>query len=144
MTELQEKIESFKNLLVDIATSGNRPDEEENFKKLRTVLIANNEIKNQLPDFVKTTRTVSQFWQFIKGKFKTYAERKDFIWNEFSAVLDYIEEKQNGNIYNIKTSSQTETMKDKLNKILEGQVEVGNNIIHSVDWNKMKNIANGA
>lgn len=127
MTELQEKIESFQNLLVDIATSGNRPDEEENFKKLRTVLIANNEIKNQLPDFVKTTRTVSQFWQFIKGKFKTYAERKEFIWNEFSAVLNYIEEKQNGNIYNIKTSGQTETMKDKLIKILEGQVEVGNN-----------------
>jgi len=127
MTELQEKIESFQNLLVDIATSGNRPDEEENFKQLRTVLVANNGIKNQLPDFVKTNRTVSQFWQFIKGKFKTYEERKTFIWNEFSAVLDYIESKQNGNIYNIKTGGQTETMKDKLIRILEGQVEVGNN-----------------
>lgn len=138
MTELQEKIESFQNLLVDIATSGNRPDEEENFKKLRTVLIANSEIKNQLPDFVKTTRTVSQFWQYIKGKFKTYAERKEFIWNEFSAVLDYLEEKQNSNVYNIKTSGQTETMKDKLIKILEGQIEVGNNF--SVKIQSVSNI----
>jgi len=133
MTELQEKIESFQNLLVDIATSGNRPDEEENFKKLRTVLITNNEINNQIPDFVRTTRTVSQFWQFIKGKFKTYAERKDFIWNEFSAVLDHLEEKQNSNIYEIKTSGQTETMKDKLIKILEGQVEFGNNFSRKIE-----------
>lgn len=133
MTELQEKIESFQNLLVDIATSGNRPEEEENFKKLRTVLITNSEINSQIPDFVKTTRTVSQFWQFIKGKFKTYAERKDFIWNEFSAVLDYLEEKQNNNISDIKTSGQTETMKDKLIKTLEGQVEFGNNFSHKIE-----------
>ena len=91
MTELQEKIESFQNLLVDIATSGNRPEEEENFKQLRTSLIGNNEIKDHLPDFVKTNRTVAQFWQFIKGKFFSYAERRTFIWNEFAKTLDYVE-----------------------------------------------------
>lgn len=127
MTELQEKIESFQNLLVDIATSGNRPEEEENFKQLRTFLIGNNEIKDHLPDFVKTNRTVAQFWQFIKGKISSYAERRTFIWNEFAIVLDYVEAKQNGIIDNVKASSQTETMKDKLIKILERQVEVGNN-----------------
>jgi len=127
MTELQEKIESFQNLLVDIATSGNRQEEEENFKQLRTFLIGNNEIKDHLPDFVKTNRTVAQFWQFIKGKISSYAERRTFIWNEFAIVLDYVEAKQNGIIDNVKASSQTETMKDKLIKILERQVEVGNN-----------------
>ena len=127
MTELQEKIESFQNLLVDIATSGNRPEEEENFKQLRTSLIGNNEVKDHLPDFVKTNRTVAQFWQFIKGKFSSYAERRTFIWNEFAIVLDYVETKQNGIIDSGKASSQTETMKDKLIKILERQVEIGNN-----------------
>jgi|GEM_PF-1040380 len=127
MTELQEKIESFQNLLVDIATSGNRPEEEENFKQLRTSLIGNNVIKDNLPDFVKTNRTVAQFWQFIKGKFSSYAERRTFIWNEFAKTLDYVETKQNGITDNFKISSQTETMKDKLIKILERQVKVGNN-----------------
>lgn len=127
MTELQEKIESFQNLLVAIATSGNRPEEEENFKQLRISLIGNNEIKDHLPDFVKTNRTVAQFWQFIKGKFSSYAERRTFIWNEFAIVIDYVETKQNGITDNFKTSSQTETMKDKLIKILERQVEFGNN-----------------
>jgi hypothetical protein len=138
MTELQEKIESFQNLLVDIATSGNRPEEEENFKQLRTYLIGNNEIKDHLPDFVKTNRTVAQFWQFIKGKFSSYAERRTFIWNEFAKTLDYVETKQNGITDNFKTSSQTETMKDKLIKILERQVEVGNNF--SVKIESVSNI----
>ena len=101
MTELQEKIELFQNLLVDIATSGSRQEEEENFKQLRTALIGNNEIKDHLPDFVKTNRTIAQFWQFIKGKFSTYAERRTFIWNEFAKVLDYIEAKHNGIVENM-------------------------------------------
>lgn len=125
MTELQEKIESFQNLLVDIATSGNRPEEEENFKQLRTTLIGNSEIKDHLPDFVKTNRTVAQFWQFIKGKFSTYAERRTFIWNEFATALNYIEAKQNGITENNKINGQTETMKEKLIKILEKQKEIG-------------------
>jgi len=133
MTELQEKIESFENLLIEIATSGNRPEEEGNFKQLRTELIGNNEIKNQLPDFVKTNRTVAQFWQYIKGRFSTYKERRDFIWAEFAKALDYIEAKQNDIIDNVKTSSQAETMKDKLIKILEKQKQVGDSFSHKIE-----------
>lgn len=125
MTELQEKIESFQNLLVDIATSGNRSEEEENFRQLRTVLIGNNEIADHLPDFVKTNRTVAQFWQFIKGKFSSYAERRTFIWDQFATVLTYLEAKQNGILNDIQTNSQAPTMKDKLIKILEDQKQIG-------------------
>lgn len=133
MTELQEKIESFQNLLVDIATSGNRQEEEENFSQLRTVLIGNNEIKNHLPNFVKTNRTVAQFWQFIKGKFSKYAERRTFIWNEFATVLDYIEAKENEHIDNIKIIGQTGTMKEKLIKFLEKQKEIGDSFSHKIE-----------
>jgi hypothetical protein len=133
MTELQEKVESFQNLLVDIATSGNSPEEEENFKQLRTSLIGNNKIKDHLPDFVKTNRTVSQFWQFIKGKFSSYAERRTFIWNEFAKALDYIETKQNESLDNAKPSSQKGTMKDKIITILERQLEAGNNFSHELE-----------
>jgi hypothetical protein len=133
MTELQEKIESFQNLLVDIATSGNRPEEEENFKKLRTSLIGNKEIENHLPDFVKTNRTVAQFWQFIKGKISSYAERRTYIWDEFATVLNYLEAKQNGIIDNVKTSSQTDTMKEKLIKYLENQKQIGDSFLLKIE-----------
>lgn len=141
MTELQAKIESFQKLLVDIATSGNRPEEEENFKQLRTFLIGNNEIREHLPEFVKTNRTVAQFWQFIKGKFSSYKERQAFIWSEFAIVLDYIETKQSGIIDNVKAISQTETMKDKLIKILEKQKEIGDGFSIKIESvSKMKDL----
>jgi hypothetical protein len=34
---------------------------------------------------------LSQFWQFIKYKFAHYAERRQFIWDEFSVLLGYLE-----------------------------------------------------
>jgi hypothetical protein len=133
MTELQEKIESFENLLVVIATSFGRSEEEENYKQLRTFLIGNDEIKDHLPDFVKTNRSVAQFWQFIKTKFTSYSERRTFIWSEFTSVLDYIETKQNGNIDKTKSSGQTESMKEKLIRILENQRQIGEDFLIKID-----------
>lgn len=94
MTDLQIKIETLQNLLIAIATGGSGDHDE--FKKLRTELLNNTEIKSYLPDFLQTNRTTGQFWQFIKFKFSTYAERRHYLWNEFSNVLNYIETKQNG------------------------------------------------
>ncbi len=94
MTELQIKIETLQNLMIEIATGGSGDDEE--YKKLRAELLGNTEIKGLLPDFLQTNRTTGQFWQFIKFKFSTYAERRHFLWNEFSNVLNYLETKQNG------------------------------------------------
>lgn len=133
MTDLQKKIESYQGLLIRIATSGNRPEEEDNFKNLRTVLISNDEIKNQLPDFVRANRTVPQFWEFIKGKFKTYAERKQFIWDQFSGVLDYLETEQKASKETPNSSNQIVTMKDKLIKILEHQKKIGDKFLLQIE-----------
>jgi hypothetical protein len=94
MTELQVKIETLQNMLIAIATGGS--GEEDEFKKLRAELIGNNEIKKYLPDFLQTNRTTGQFWQFIKFKFPSYAERRNYIWTEFSKVLNFVETKQKG------------------------------------------------
>ncbi len=94
MTELQVKIETLQNLLIAIATGGSGDEDE--YKNLRTELINNAEIKNYLPDFLQTNRTTGQFWQFIKFKFPSYAERRNYLWAEFSNVLNYVETKQKG------------------------------------------------
>src|ERR1035437_4164459 len=94
MTDLQIKIETLQNMLIAIATGGG--GEEDDYKKLRAELILNNQIKKYLPDFIQTNRTTGQFWQFIKFKFPSYAERRNYIWTEFSKVLNYIETKQKG------------------------------------------------
>lgn len=94
MTDLQIKIETLQNILIAISTGGS--GEEDEYKKLRTELLNIAEIKNLLPDFLQTNRTTAQFWQFIKFKFSSYAERRNFIWTEFSKSLNFVENNQKG------------------------------------------------
>lgn len=76
-------------MLVDVATGGSGDDGE--FKKLRADLLTAKEVKHLLPPFLETNRTIGQFWQFIKFAFPTYAERRKYIWEEFSNALSYVE-----------------------------------------------------
>jgi len=94
MTDLQIKLETLLNLLVAIATGGS--GEEEDYKKLRDELIHNSDLKSLLPNFLQTNRTTAQFWQFIKFKFPSYAERRNYIWTEFSKSLNYVENTHKG------------------------------------------------
>lgn len=109
MTDLQIKIETLQNMLIAIATGGSC--EEDEYKNLRTELINTDDIKKQLPDFLQTNRTTGQFWQFIKFKFPNYAERRNYLWAEFSRALNYVETKQKGFI----DESTTKTI-DKFNQ----------------------------
>jgi len=72
--ELFRKVEILQNLLVEFSTNGDADSEE--YEKLRKELCANPLIKDKLPDFLTTQRTLKQFWQFIKSKFSTYADRR--------------------------------------------------------------------
>jgi len=90
------RIETFKNLLIGIATGGGFNDED--YKSIRLELLGIEEISSLLPEFTKTNRNCHEFWQFIKFKFKTYAERRTYIADEFSKLLDYIEQKTIKNI----------------------------------------------
>lgn len=94
MKEIQNKIETLQKMLTEIATGGSGDYDE--YKQLRSELLDIAELKQLIPEFVKSNRTTEQFWQFIKFKFSTYAERRKFIWDEFTPILDYVEQKKNG------------------------------------------------
>jgi hypothetical protein len=94
MNDVQIKIEAFQNLLIEISTGGDWNENE--FVKLRKEIFETSEIKSLLPGFFQTTRTTKQFWQFIKLKFPSYAERRNYIWTEFSRVLTYLENNHRG------------------------------------------------
>lgn len=48
-------------------------------------------LTHNIPKFIKTCRSLDQFWQFIKYEFPSYAERRNYIWNEFHPLLDILE-----------------------------------------------------
>lgn len=84
-----ERAEYLQDILISHATAGSAVDSE--FKALRKYFLSDKKYDILLPDFVRTKRDLSQFWSFVKHKFSTYAERREFIWNSFSRFLDFLE-----------------------------------------------------
>lgn len=87
-----ERVQYLQNMLISEATGG--PSDNGDYQLLRRHFVDNPDTKELLPGFVRTNRDLAQFWQFIKFKFKHYSERRDFIWSEFSPLLDFAEGKQ--------------------------------------------------
>ncbi|MGZ8241353.1 MAG: abortive infection family protein [Methylobacter sp.] len=95
LEELQtdlERAQALQAILVARATG--TVEGGADYNVLRTHLLGNATNAELLPSFVRTNRTLEQFWQFIKGKFLTYSERRRYIWGEFSPLLDHLERKE--------------------------------------------------
>lgn len=79
----------MQDLLISFSTGGE--GDNETYIALRQELLNNPLIKTKLPDFIESKRTLAQYWQFIKYKFSTYAERRGYIWSSFSELLTHVE-----------------------------------------------------
>lgn len=100
---MREELEQIKKLsefqLVEyfqdgvIARATGSDFDNQLYTTVRTKLIRNKALEKLLPEWIKTKRTIDQFWTFIKGRFSTYQERRDFLWSEFSPILNYLEKK---------------------------------------------------
>lgn len=89
LTTKFDKTNYLVNLLVSHATGGKAETAE--YEVLRRELLSDNEISHLIPDFVRTNRDLSSFWGFIKNKYVTYAERRTFISEQFTPLLDMLE-----------------------------------------------------
>lgn len=87
--ELLIAAESLKNLLMSRATGGVAEPGE--YRRLREMLLRDSLTKAKLPRFVQTCRTLDDFWNFIKPKFAKYAQRRDFLRDEFGPLLTMLE-----------------------------------------------------
>ncbi|MEL4241588.1 nucleotide-binding protein [Shewanella xiamenensis] len=84
-----DKVSYLVNLLTSRAT-GLAADSRE-FEILRHELLSNPDISSFLPQWLKQHRNLDTFWGFIKQKFGTYAERRTYLSEEFTPVLDMLE-----------------------------------------------------
>ncbi|KAF0108162.1 MAG: hypothetical protein FD146_1176 [Anaerolineaceae bacterium] len=84
-----ERAQYLQTLLIATATgpSGDNRD----YQLLRQYFLEKPDTKPLIPSWVRTNRDLAQFWQFIKYKFPSYAERRTFIWSEFAPLLEYLE-----------------------------------------------------
>jgi len=84
-----DKVSYLVNLLTSRAT-GLAADSNE-FETLRHELLSNPNIAPLLPQWLRQHRNLDTFWGFIKQKFPTYAERRTYISEEFTQILDALE-----------------------------------------------------
>ena len=89
MESLSERVEVFQNMLIAQATSGGT--DLGDFELLREEIINHPLLKDLAPRFLRTCRNPSQFWQFIKYKFPTYAERRQYLWDEFRPLFERLD-----------------------------------------------------
>jgi hypothetical protein len=84
-----ELVQYFQDHLIMRAT-GDGFDKDD-YSKIRIKLVENKSISHLLPKWLTTSRTIDQFWTFIKARFSTYQERREFIWGEFNILLSHLE-----------------------------------------------------
>lgn len=84
-----EKVSYLLNLLIAHATG--KAAESSEYEKLRHELLSNHQVANQLPAWIKLHRNLDSFWGFIQPKFSTYAERRTYLSEQFTPLLDSLE-----------------------------------------------------
>ena len=89
LTTDAEKVAYICTLLKARAT-GNDASESE-FQQLRIELLRNSTVAPYLPSWLKLTRDLSSFWDFIQPKFRSYQERRSFLDQEFVDLLNFLE-----------------------------------------------------
>ncbi|MBA6102396.1 TIR domain-containing protein [Pseudomonas monteilii] len=89
-----EKVSYLQNLLIAQATG--KPADSGEYQQLRHELLSDNEIASHLPSWLKLHRDLDSFWGFIQPKFGTYAERRTYISEQFTPLLDALEQRSSG------------------------------------------------
>ena len=84
-----ERAQMLQNILVSHATG--EKGNEIIYQALRKELMANVELKPLLPTFVRTSRSLDQFWGYIKKESGQWQPRREHIWDSFTPLLDYLE-----------------------------------------------------
>jgi predicted nucleotide-binding protein len=84
-----DKVSYLLNLLTARATGLSSDDGE--YQLLRKELLSNSGIALLLPNWLRQHRNLDPFWGFIKQKFGSYAERRTYLSEQFTPVLDALE-----------------------------------------------------
>lgn len=88
-TSKVEQVAMMEGILLARATGGS-PDNHV-YEHLRREFMADTYIRDLLPSFVRTHRSLDAFWPYIKGEAGSYAERRQIISIAFTPLMDHLE-----------------------------------------------------
>ena len=121
----REIIERLKSILAGVATGGKiEPHINLDYKRVRSAALKDPDVKKRLPDFVKANGELIEFWSFIKEKFGTYAERRNFLRDQFNPLLDYLTEMDASPVVSTITESLTAFTEAELHSVWISTVQL--------------------
>lgn len=84
-----DKVSYLVNILTARATG--LASETSEFELLRTQLFRDPALSSMLPQWLRSHRDLDSFWGFIQPKFPSYAERRAYLSEQFTPLLDHLE-----------------------------------------------------
>ncbi|WP_024641837.1 TIR domain-containing protein [Pseudomonas syringae] len=85
-----DEVSYLQNLLIAHATG--KPADVAEYQQLRHKLLVDKEISSRLPSWLRLHRDLESFWGFIQPKFASYAERRTYLSQQFTPLLDALEQ----------------------------------------------------
>lgn len=116
-----EKLEYLQSMLIARATGGDANNNH--YTRIRKEFVSISNYKKLLPRWIVTCRNLDQFWHFIKPKFGSYAERRTFISEELSTMLDFIESNEVLPVSNSINEALTRFDSDEIHSIWSKAIE---------------------
>lgn len=96
-----EKIEEIYAMLASSATGG--ASDELAYRDLREELLDDPILARRLPPVIRTHRGLAQWLGFIKTKYGTYAQRREYLRGQFEPLLIELEDEQRARKAPVKT-----------------------------------------
>ncbi|MET1171124.1 serine/threonine protein kinase [Paenibacillus amylolyticus] len=88
---LFESLELLKEGLVSYATGNTAGIDNEEYRRLRKILLSTEQLSNNIPEFIKRYRSLDEFWGYIKDISSSYAGRRQYLGEAFNPLLDELE-----------------------------------------------------
>lgn len=85
---LRDVVEELKSGLTRHATGGRFDDDE--YRRLRKILLGSS-LATFVPEFIRKSRDLSDFWAFIQPLFPTYRERRSYLNEHFEKLFEQVE-----------------------------------------------------
>lgn len=78
-------------LNLESRATGKEYDKDE-YQQLANEITSDKSLINYLPDFLILCNTLDEFWIYIKNEYKSYNERRLFLIESFSPLMNYLEQ----------------------------------------------------
>lgn len=88
---LIDDVDELQSIYINRSTGNGNDDDERCYPLIRQRVLDDTRAASLAPAWVKRCRNLDQFWGFIQPKFPSYAERRKFIWDELSKLVELAE-----------------------------------------------------